>query len=1345
MIPFNKKQGEGSETQLPTVRKILSLKQSLNPAFLKQKLERREIELFKKEFIALLSHINPKESEEFHKNLIKDFLNAVYYKDKHYINTKGKTDLVIHNGNSTASPVGVLIETKSPANKAETPNHKNLNVKSFQELVLYYLRERKTVKNFELRYLIITNIYEWFVFDARNFESTFGNDSKLERQFIEFEDEKSAIVSTEKFYKDIASPAIEKHLEKLEYVHFDIRDYDKILRDSSKNDDKKLIALYKFLSPVHLLKLSFANDNNQLNKEFYAELLHIIGLEEVKQDGKKLIVRKKNDNTGSLIETAIHQIEPYDHSVLDESQYGKNREERAFKVAFKLVITWINRILFLKLLEAQILKYNDWNKEYAFLSADKLNNYGDLNELFFLVLACKIDERESNLKTKFAHVPYLNSSLFEQTELEKKAIDIRALGDVTKFVLYSKSSLRNKKHFCMPNSHLEYLLRFLDAYDFSSEGSEDIQEENKPLISASVLGLIFEKINGYKDGSFFTPSFITMYMCRESIRWAVIQKFNESKGWDCQTIEDIHNNIPNKVEDIVEANKIFNSIRICDPSVGSGHFLVSALNEMIYLKSELGILIDKNRKKLKDYSVSVENDELIITDYEKNYFAYNPKNEESQRVQETFFHEKQTIIENCLFGVDINPNSVEICQLRLWIELLKHTYYSSGTLKTLPNIDINIKCGNSLISRFDLHGDNKITHYDSLRKLQNATKEYERQVFLYKNTDNKTVKKGAREKIANIKKDFNEIYNRTDADYKKWEHAENEYKKLYASFFHDDIREKKLEQLQQEADILLNKYEQKIKDFYSNAFEWSFEFPEVMDEDGNFVGFNVVIGNPPYVSTKEVTDEDKGLFQEKYGFADDIYSHFFFKGCKLLTDNGSLTYITSKTFWTTQTKRNLRDLLLSKTINYIFDTANPFEAAMVDTCITSVQNIETKNNRIKFLDGSQDLSNPQQYTIEQNIYLNTQNNVIFKPTSENLKIYELYGEKVKELYNKWWDKISTSKNIEKNKAELEAYRKSLKPGDIALLGCLTEGGQGLATANNGKYIAVRKSTKWAKNILESRPKKLAEAMTTHKIQIPQMAKFNNTADFLKSLNESEIAKLFDDLKEKYGRDIFGQGYIYRLIDDSEMANVDKLTEDEKQNGIPKTKKYYVPYDKGDKDGNRWYLDTPFAIAWTQKNVGFLKANSGKKGEGMPVVRNPQFYFKEGFCWTNILNPQARLLKAKMKTKSVNDVGSMSLSSIVDTMLPDYYIVILLNSELLFNYYREFINCTVNIQINDIRQLPIRIPTVEQLRQCKPLFNKAVELKQSVFNGTAGEIDIERELFEIEQKLNAFINELYDFI
>lgn len=135
---------------------------------------------------------------------------------------------------------------------------------------------------------------------------------------------------------------------------------------------------------------------------------------------------------------------------------------------------------------------------------------------------------------------------------------------------------------------------------------------------------------------------------------------------------------------------------------------------------------------------------------------------------------------------------------------------------------------------------------------------------------------------------------------------------------------------------------------------------------------------------------------------------------------------------------------------------------------------------------------------------------------------------------------------------------------------------------------------------------------------------------------------------------------------------------------------------------------------------------------MPVVRNPQYYFKEGFCWTNILNPNARLLKAKLKQKSVNDVGSMSLSSIIDKV-PNYYLITLLNSNILFDYYREFINVTVNIQINDIRQLPIIIPNQAVLEKIKLLFDEIVELKKQNYND---------KINDIEMKINNIVNILY---
>ncbi|MCX6307535.1 MAG: type II restriction endonuclease, partial [Bacteroidia bacterium] len=171
-----------SQTNEPA---FLKPRKALNKAFLKVKPNRVDIERFKTHLIQLLDRIKDAESEEFHKNLVSDFLKDTYYKQNHYINTKGRNDLVIHNGDKASTTVGVIIEAKSPTNKAEMLKVyatgdttetmlSKINVKAFQELVLYYLRERVTHKNIEVKYLIATNINEWFIFDAMQFDRLFA-------------------------------------------------------------------------------------------------------------------------------------------------------------------------------------------------------------------------------------------------------------------------------------------------------------------------------------------------------------------------------------------------------------------------------------------------------------------------------------------------------------------------------------------------------------------------------------------------------------------------------------------------------------------------------------------------------------------------------------------------------------------------------------------------------------------------------------------------------------------------------------------------------------------------------------------------------------------------------------------------------------------------------------------------------------------------------------------------------------------------------------------------------------------------------------------------------------------
>lgn len=535
--------------------------------------------------------------------------------------------------------------------------------------------------------------------------------------------------------------------------------------------------MYKVFSNIHILKLPHTNDSNTLNKSFYTELLHIIGIEEVTVSSKRFIKRKRNNRyAASLLENVINKLKTDDSlSVYNEKElkaFGLDTDEQEFNVALQLCITWINRILFLKLLESQLINYNNGDKNYRFLTIDKITDFDELHRLFFQVLAVDYEKRTTDVNNDYPNVPYLNSSLFEISELEQKTIKISGLSQKEKLPILSNSILKKQEKYRNVSalSTIEYLFLFLDSYNFGSDKADEITEDNKTLISASVLGLIFEKINGHKDGAVFTPGYITMYMCQQSIRNAIVQKFNDTFEWNCSSIKDIYN----KDLDIVKANEIIDSIKVCDPAVGSGHFLVSALNEIILIKFELGILVDANGKRIKkqDYTFTIENDELLVSDAEnENLFEYHPKQVESQRIQETLFNEKKKIIENCLYGVDINPNSVNICRLRLWIELLKNSYYTASSdykhLETLPNIDINIKCGNSLLMKHTLADNiNQVLANTTL-----TVKKYKDDVKAYKATSDKANKKEIEHDIQIIKSQITSGLSSKSPVYKEWAKA----------------------------------------------------------------------------------------------------------------------------------------------------------------------------------------------------------------------------------------------------------------------------------------------------------------------------------------------------------------------------------------------------------------------------------------------------------------------------------------------------------------------------------------------------------------------------------------------
>ena len=387
-------------------------------------------------------------------------------------------------------------------------------------------------------------------------------------------------------------------------------------------------------------------------------------------------------------------------------------------------------------------------------------------------------------------------------------------------------------------------------------------------------------------------------------------------------------------------------------AVGSGHFLISALNEIIAVKCELRILQNREGKHLKWCKAEVVNDELIITDEDDEFFRYNPKNRENSQIQEMFFHEKQTIIENSLFGADINRNSVKICRLRLWIELLKHAYYKDNKeLETLPNIDINIKCGNSLISRFALN--------DDLKQAMNRSRidEYRLAVQTYRNAKNREVKQEMEKLIADIKKNFRAELGGNNPKVKKLKKLKGDFFDLATrqSLVEESAKDKKakeqnLKKLEKEIAALRAEVEEfESGKIYANAVEWRFEFPEVLNDDGDFTGFDVVIGNPPYFNIQN--NYCKSIYFNSVNTSTTNIASLFINLGNNLTKR-LLSFVVPKSICTVESWKRSRYILLNLLdLNEVSDVGMAFEEVGLEQIFFISSKKQNKKNNIKILNG----------------------------------------------------------------------------------------------------------------------------------------------------------------------------------------------------------------------------------------------------------------------------------------------------------------------------------------------------------------------------------------------------------
>lgn len=519
-----------------------------------------------------------------------------------------------------------------------------------------------------------------------------------------------------------------------------------------------------------------------------------------------------------------------------------------------------------------------------------------LEPLFFNTLN---EKRENDIADSMLgdniKIPYLNGGLFEKDNIDRLDIDF-------------------------PYSYFKELMDFFSMYNFTID--ENDPEDSEVGIDPEMLGHIFENLlEDNKDkGAFYTPKEIVQYMSKESV--AQYLKSN--------TPNELHTAIDSLVKQrVVEAvlqkkenarmvNKALTTVKVCDPAIGSGAFPMGVLNVLFDCRHLLYGFIGIN---------------------------------------ETFSYAKvkRDIIQNNIYGVDIEQGAVDIARLRFWLALV----VDENEPQPLPNLDYKIMCGNSLLHRFALDTPFKSVLRDYNQK--NGTKytidDYRQWVYDYTDISDHTKKYNFHKKIEDIKHAVKTEL--SDNEKGKISKVRGTIANLQSELI--DIfgvkkkeNEKKIKELKKKL-VELEKQREEIESnkIYENAFEWRFEFPQMLDDDGNFIGFDIVIGNPPYfVYEAKNKDELKILRKDddyKIAFGGKLNAYKLFLANsqnKLAKTNGITCFIFQNSFLADKQAAELRKYILSNNQIIKIDSfperdskkKRVFENVKMSVCIVIIQN-----------------------------------------------------------------------------------------------------------------------------------------------------------------------------------------------------------------------------------------------------------------------------------------------------------------------------------------------------------------------------------------------------------------------
>ena len=547
----------------------------------------------------------------------------------------------------------------------------------------------------------------------------------------------------------------------------------------------------------------------------------------------------------------------------------------------------------------------------AFQKSPHQDDYLDmfLEPLFFGVLNTKPKDRKTlfekegwdlSLLKEWKDVPYLNGGLFERDEHDQP-----------------------KSKF--PAEMFKNLFDFYARYNFTID--ENDPDDAEVGVDPEMLGHIFENLlEDNKDkGAFYTPKEIVQYMCRESLIAYLTNcaEENTEHKYPHEQTEASVRTLVQTPEQIVpkmshrqkeDFGKALREVKICDPAIGSGAFPMGLLNELVRLRISIGAWADK------------ANDIAAL---------------------------KREIIQNNIYGVDIEKGAVDIARLRFWLSLVVDEIEP----EPLPNLDYKIMCGNSLIHRFalDVSFKDVFSDYNKQHKTKYTLEDYKKWVADYLNTTDHTKKEDFRKRIEEVKFSFrSELTKKEVSKEQKLKKKINDIETANL-FGLDQEQKKQILELKKQLTDLEKKHQDIVNNVvYENAFEWRFEFPALLDDDGNFMGFDIVIGNPPYVNVQLMTDNEKKYYKKDYSVfikRCDLFALFVELGLLSLSSNeGIVTFIIPSVVHSNMSYTKLRDHILNQhwLKEICYTGGDVFNAPTVDTTILICdkkgnQNITLKN------------------------------------------------------------------------------------------------------------------------------------------------------------------------------------------------------------------------------------------------------------------------------------------------------------------------------------------------------------------------------------------------------------------